>query len=132
MKFSDYRMMTFDVVGTLIDFETGILNYIRPLAPGVSDEDILAAFGAAEGEQQDAAPDMPFTQMLAPVYERMAPRLDLPTANGEAEGFRLSIPDWPAFPDSVAALKRLGDRTAKQPVAARAAVRQEERAPVAR
>ena len=108
MKFADHSLMTFDVVGTLIDFERGILDYLRPLATARSDHDILAAFGEAEGEQQAATPEMPFTQMLAPIYRRIAPRLDLP--EGGAEGFRDSIPAWPAFPDSVDALGRLGAR----------------------
>ncbi len=112
MRFSQFRMMTFDVVGTLIDFETGIVNYIQPVATAagldLSDQTILDAFGAAEGAQQAATPEMPFTQMLAPIYARMASALGLPTDGGEAEGFRLSIPGWPAFPDTVEALKRLG------------------------
>ncbi len=112
MRFSQFRMMTFDVVGTLIDFETGIVNYIQPVATAagldLSDQTILDAFGAAEGEQQAVTPEMPFTQMLAPIYARMASALGLPANGGEAEGFRLSIPGWPAFPDSVEALKRLG------------------------
>jgi len=29
MKFSDFKVMTFDVVGTLIDFETGVLQAVR-------------------------------------------------------------------------------------------------------
>lgn len=119
MRLSQFRMMTFDVVGTLIDFETGILDYIRPIAAAagldLTDGAILDAFGVAEGMQQDAAPEMPFTQMLAPIYARMAPALGLPTGSGEAERFRLSIPDWPAFADSVEALKRLG--ASRRPVA---------------
>lgn len=111
MPLSDFKVMTFDVVGTLIDFEAGILNYIRPLAAGrASDAEIVSAFGMAEGEQQDATPEMPFTQMLAPVYRRMAPRLGLPLENDEDQAFRESIPAWPAFPDSVDALKRLRAR----------------------
>ncbi len=112
MRFSQFRMMTFDVVGTLIDFETGIVSYIQPVATAagldLSGQTILDAFGAAEGAQQAAAPEMPFTQMLAPIYARMASALGLPTDGSEAEGFRLSIPGWPAFPDTVEALKRLG------------------------
>lgn len=111
---SSFRAMTFDVVGTLIDFEAGIAAYIRPVARKVglelSEEAILAAFGEAEGEQQKLAPQQPFTQMLAPIYERMAARLGLPNNGSEAEGLRGSIPDWPAFSDSVEALARLAHR----------------------
>ncbi len=111
---SSFRLLTFDVIGTLIDFEAGILGYVRPLARGagleLSQDAILAAFGEAEGEQHKDAPHLPFTQMLAPVYRRMADRLGLPHDGGEADGFRASISDWPAFTDSVEALGRLGRR----------------------
>lgn len=43
------RALTFDVVGTLIDFETGILDAVRSVREGPDDEAVLAAFGAAEG-----------------------------------------------------------------------------------
>lgn len=31
MKLTQFKVMTFDVVGTLIDFETGVLNAVRAL-----------------------------------------------------------------------------------------------------
>lgn len=112
MALTDHRILTFDVVGTLIDFEAGILGYLHPLAKqaGLKLEDaaLLAAFGRAEHVQQQAAPHLPFTQMLAPIYAELAAELGLPAE--AAEGFRDSIPAWPAFPDSVAALQRLGAR----------------------
>ncbi len=90
------RALTFDVVGTLIDFETGLLRAARP----PSDEEFLAAFGEAEGEQQRRTPTMPFPAMLDPISER----LGLPSS------LRDSIADWPAFDDAPAALEALGRR----------------------
>lgn len=108
MDYSTLKLLTFDVVGTLIDFESGIVNFVEKLGCDADREDVLKAFGRAEGIQQDKTPDMPFTQMLAPIYRQMAPMLGL--AQEHANGMRESIPDWPAFPDSVKALKRLGKR----------------------
>jgi putative hydrolase of the HAD superfamily len=52
MALTDRKVMTFDVVGTLIDFETGILDYVqgRARAAGVSlaDAAILEAYARAE------------------------------------------------------------------------------------
>src|SRR4029453_12793460 len=41
-----FKVLTFDVVGTLIDFERGMLDYLRAVAPtqAVSDEDFLPAY----------------------------------------------------------------------------------------
>lgn len=102
-------LLTFDVVGTLIDFEAGIVGYWRDQAGCEADaETILAAFGTAEGQQQNATPEMSFTEMLEPIFDRMAG--DLPGAAGSGDAFRASIADWPSFPDSNDALRRLGTR----------------------
>ena len=111
MSLRQYRIITFDVVGTLIDFETGILDYIQSVARQaglkLSPQVVLEAYAVAEDHQHHLTPDLPFPSMLAPMYLEMAEKLGLPAGQSEAEGFRLSIPQWPAFPDAVAALKRL-------------------------
>ena len=105
MSLDDIRVLTFDVVGTLIDFETGILDCLRPISP-VGDSELLESFGRAEAVQQSLTPELPFTQMLAPIHRRMADELGLP---GD-EMLRESIPHWPAFSDTVPALRTLGRR----------------------
>jgi putative hydrolase of the HAD superfamily len=114
MSFERFRLLTFDVMGTLIDYEAGIAAYIRQVsgagAAALSDRDILESCGRADDRQHKTTPGLPFTKMLAPIYEQMAGELGLPTKAGEAAGFRGSIERWPAFPDSVEALKRLRAR----------------------
>lgn len=114
MKLREFKILTFDVVGTLIDFEAGILDYVRPIAQraGVrlDDETILHSYGKAEGIEHERTPGLPFPPMMAPAYRTMAAELGLPADEATVEGFRLSIPAWPAFPDTVDALKRLRTR----------------------
>lgn len=114
MALTDRKVMTFDVVGTLIDFETGILDYVqaRAQAAGVTltDKAILEAYAVAEDRQHHQTPRLPFPSMMAPMYHEMAEVLGLPDSNSDAEEFRLSIPHWPAFADSVPAMKRLKRR----------------------
>jgi putative hydrolase of the HAD superfamily len=114
MSLHDYKILTFDVVGTLIDFETGILDYVRPIAERaglrLDDEAILRSFGGAEAIEHDRTPGLPFPKMMAPAYRTMASELGLPAGEAEVEGFRRSIPAWPAFPDTVEAMKRLRRR----------------------
>jgi putative hydrolase of the HAD superfamily len=107
---SPYRILTFDVVGTLVDFERGILDCLHAQLPdaGISDGELLEAFARAEDVQQKARPDMPFAEMLDPVYRRMADDLRLPVTDEKAAALRASIPSWPTFPDSIEALSRLG------------------------
>ena len=114
MALADRKVMTFDVVGTLIDFETGILDYVheRAKTAGVTltDRAILEAYATAEDHQHRETPRLPFPSMMAPMYREMAEVLGLPESHADAEEFRLSIPHWPAFPDSIAAMKRLRKR----------------------
>jgi putative hydrolase of the HAD superfamily len=110
VRFDGVRILTFDVVGTLIDFETGILNSLRSVAGagGVQDAEILESFARAEHIQAGLTPQMPFTQMLAPIYRRMADELGFAASEREADALRESIPQWPAFPDAPEALQVLG------------------------
>jgi putative hydrolase of the HAD superfamily len=111
MHLRDYKILTFDVVGTLIDFEAGIVNCIRPIAEKagrqIEDEAILLGYGKAEAIEHERTPGLPFTKMLAPAYRSLADALGLPTGAAEVDALHASIPQWPAFPDSVDALKRL-------------------------
>lgn len=113
-RVSEYRWLSFDVVGTLIDFERGILECLRQVASTVGvalDEDeALRRFAAAEDEQQRLTPELPFTQMLQPIYRRMAVELGLPTTRDAVTALRRSIPQWPAFTDAVDGLAELRSR----------------------
>ena len=106
-----FKVLAVSMMGTLIRHETGIVNFIKPLAAkaGVSlaTPAMLEAFGWAEEKQIGLTPQLTFCDMLAPIYLEMAGVLGLPTDGGEAEEFRKSIPDWPPYLDAVDALARL-------------------------
>ena len=57
MKLTDFKVLTFDCYGTLIDWETGIWNALQPLlsAGGLAleREDALVRFGDRETEQEE-------------------------------------------------------------------------------
>ena len=114
MKFSDFDTLTFDVVGTLIDFETGILDWFRTTLKryGVpkTDEEILTAFAAVEDRYQRETPEKPFTEMLPLIYRDVASGWGIEFREEDAESFRDSIRSWPPFPDTVEALEELGTR----------------------
>src|SRR4051794_27164179 len=103
MALRAFKVMTFDVVGTLIDFERGMLNYLRRVwgaDPGkVGNDAILDRYRRHRGN----TPTKWFPDDLVRVYGAIAPELDLPQGAGLAEGFRDSIKEWPPFLDSVEA-----------------------------
>jgi putative hydrolase of the HAD superfamily len=108
MSLQQFKVLTFDVVGTLIDFERGMLDYLRRAVPDqdVSDDAFLAAYRQA----RKRAGTLAYPDDLEPVWHLIAPQLGLPDTPELARGFRDSVADWAAFPDSVAALKRLKSR----------------------
>lgn len=114
MGLGDHSVLTFDMVGTLIDFETGIVDCLQAVAQGAGPipdrRAVLEAFGRAEHRQHQVAPHRPFTQMLEPVYRDRAAELDLPTSDAGVVALRESIPSWPPFPDSVDTLAWLRQR----------------------
>jgi 2-haloalkanoic acid dehalogenase type II len=111
---SDFKVLSFDCYGTLIDWESGILCALRPLAhrAGITldGEAILAEFAVHESEQQAATPDMRYAELLNVVHARLAKVWDVADDPVENERFGGSIGEWPAFSDTVAALHTLHKR----------------------
>jgi 2-haloalkanoic acid dehalogenase type II len=112
MKLTDFKVLTFDCYGTLIDWETGILNGLAPLAarvrPAMPPDQLLEQFAQHESDQQQQTPAMLYSQLLSVVYRRLANAWAIAATDEEANSFGASIADWPAFPDSAEALQYLG------------------------
>ena len=113
-KFNEFNTLTFDVVGTLIDFELGILEWFRQTLANKNvektDEEILTTFAIFEDKYQTEAPDKPFTAMLPLIYRDMALEWNVDANDREANEFQESIRTWPAFPDTIVALEELNPR----------------------
>ncbi len=111
MKLTDFNTLTFDVVGTLIDFETGMLEWLLPHfrahVPKITETELLVAFAEAEAILQRDRPKLPFTAMLPEIYEMMAMKWKLPKSEEHSKAFKNSIRAWPPFPDSIKALRYL-------------------------
>ncbi len=111
MKLTDFKVLTFDCYGTLIDWESGIYQALGPLlelhpAPP-SREEALVAFAERESAQQAATPDLPYPALLALVHAQLAKDWGIEAEAGLHRRFGTSVPDWPAFPDSAESLKAL-------------------------
>lgn len=107
---TEFKYLSFDVVGTLIDFERGLTDCLAGIAAeagrAIEAEEALSLYRAARYEPEAGR----FPDDLARVYTRIAPRLGLPDDAASAERLRASVPSWQAFPDSREALARLGQR----------------------
>jgi 2-haloacid dehalogenase len=108
-----FEVLTFDCYGTLIDWETGILAGLRPVLARsgrpAADDELLEAYGRAESAIE-AGPYRRYRDVLAEALRRVARDWGVEPTAEEAEAFGGSVVDWPAFPDSAAALARLATR----------------------
>jgi 2-haloacid dehalogenase len=114
MKFDEFRVLTFDCYGTLIDWETGILAVLRPWLTragiSVSDAEILGAFGETESQAEHEMPTAIYPDVLRATHSLIAKHFAVRSDSRAADSFGKSVGDWPAFADTTDALKRLQRR----------------------
>ena len=110
LDYSTFEALTFDCYGTLIDWETGILAALRRVlaAHGVDapDDQLLEAYAAIEAPAE-AGPYQTYRAILAAGVRGVAKGHGVEPDPSEVAAFADSVGDWPAFPDSAAALARL-------------------------
>lgn len=111
MKLTDFKALTFDCYGTLIDWGTGLFEALQPLlsrshaAP--SRREVLETFGRHEFAQERETPGMIYSDLLAQVHRRLTREWGLSASEPEHRRFGESVPNWPAFEDSRASLEYL-------------------------
>jgi 2-haloacid dehalogenase len=107
-----FDALTFDCYGTLIDWESGILAALHqalPEAVGAADAELLEAFAGHEAEIE-AGPYRPYRDVLEETVRAIADDRGWHVTDEAAAAFGGSVVDWPAFPDSAAALADLAER----------------------
>ncbi len=111
MKLSDFKALTFDVYGTLIDWESGMVEGLKPLTSRVTHElsrdDILEAHARHESCQQGYTPAKRYQDLLPIVYRRLAEEWGVSVSWDECLAYGQSVKNWPAFADSAGALQYL-------------------------
>lgn len=111
MKLTDFKALTFDVYGTLIDWESGMVENLKGLTARVgrelSRDLILEAHARHESSQQRYTPAKKYSELLQIVYKRLAEEWGVTFTRDECIEYGESVKKWPAFPDSEGALQYL-------------------------
>jgi len=111
VKLTDFKVLTFDCYGTLIDWETGLYAALQPLLRAArvtaQRDEVLAEFARHEAAQQAATPAMLYPELLAEVHRRLARHWGASVGEADHTAFGRSVPQWPAFADTPAALQYL-------------------------
>jgi 2-haloacid dehalogenase len=107
-----FDVLTFDCYGTLIDWEAGLGVALREALPGligVSDDGLLEEYAAHEAAAE-RGPYQSYRRVLADGLHGVADAHGLAVTEEVVSRFSESVRDWPAFPDSSEALRRLQQR----------------------
>jgi 2-haloalkanoic acid dehalogenase type II len=112
---AEFRALSLDCYGTLIDWETGIWDAFQPVlmvngALHVTRPSLLAAFAQTEHHLQAVEPFVPYPEVLRRCHVALATHFDLRTTDELDTAFGASVGQWPAFPDSADALRTLQRR----------------------
>jgi 2-haloacid dehalogenase len=110
LDFTQFSVITFDCYGTLINWEAGILGVLRPLIKkygrNLSDAGILELYSTFEPQIQSGE-YKPYRQVLAEVVKKFGAKLVFTPTQQEMDSLAESIRDWPPFPDTTVALRKL-------------------------
>ena len=113
LDFARFEWISFDCYGTLIDWETGLLGYLRPLLKSkghaLSDAEILNLYSELEPRAQSGAYHC-YREVLAQVVREFGAELRFSVSSADANGLAESIRSWQPFADTVPALLSLQSR----------------------
>ncbi|MBC2667142.1 haloacid dehalogenase type II [Novosphingobium flavum] len=111
MRLTEFKALSFDCYGTLIDWESGMIEALSGLTSRVGKElsrnEILQAHARHESEAQAQTPGKLYRDILPIVYKRLAEQWGVSVTVEECEEYGLSVRNWPAFVDSPGALQYL-------------------------
>lgn len=111
MLLTDFDTLTFDCYGTLIDWESGMIEALKGLAARaerrLSRDQILEAHARHESSQQRYTPTKLYRELLSIVYKRLAEEWSVHATHEDCVAYGRSVESWPAFEDSADALRYL-------------------------
>ncbi len=111
MELKNFKALSFDCYGTLVDWEKGIADVLLPWASennlSVSKEALLEHFAGIETVVQQENPAWKYPKVLEEVAARLSDKLGVKVDPAFQEKLAQSVGDWPAFSDTVEALKEL-------------------------
>ena len=113
LNLNQFRCLSFDCYGTLIDWESGLLSSLRPVlkrhSVDCSSERLLELFGRFETEIERGE-FRAYRDVLQGVLLSLGGELGFQPLPEELKQFAEAVKEWPPFPDSAVALRALSER----------------------
>ena len=102
------RWATFDCYGTLIDWDGGVRTCLASLWPGEQADLLLARYHEVEPRLQESGGS--YRRVLTDAVRLIALEEGLDVPAGRETALADSLPSWPPFPETTAALTELRSR----------------------
>ena len=104
------EIISFDCYGTLIDWKKGVLDALAPLFDefliDISKEEIFSLFLKFDA-QLESLSYVPYKEILKDIMKAFSKELGLNMMEEDLMVLSDSLPQWPAFQDTVASLEKL-------------------------
>jgi 2-haloacid dehalogenase len=107
--FNRYKALTFDCYGTLIDWETGITDWVhaRQTEIAVPDDLVLNTFALMGAKHQNIRPTLLYPEVLSRTWHDIESTLGWEPNPEHAELFASSAGNWLPFTDTIGSLRYL-------------------------
>jgi 2-haloacid dehalogenase len=113
LDFNQFKVLTFDCYGTLINWEDGILGCIHRIlaahGKNIDDATILQLYGDFEA-RGELGEYRRYREVLGSVVRQFGEQLGFTPTDQEVHSLAESLKEWKAWPDTVKALHELQNR----------------------
>ncbi len=114
LRLSDFDAVTFDVYGTLIDWEPSITEFLARWASAcgvrATGEELIMSFDRARAVIQQERPAHLYPEVLRRCFDRISADFNVPIDFERREAFSATPHLWPAYSDAPSGLKQLQAR----------------------
>src|SRR3546814_2138445 len=111
MQLKNFKALSFDCYGTLIDWESGIEALVRPWLAGMNTQIpvdlVLSSFALMQAKHQQVRPALLYTEIMRRTWRDIEGQFGWAENAAHAEAFANSVSEWPPFTDTVESLKYL-------------------------
>lgn len=111
IDFTRFKACTFDCYGTLIDWDTGISELVRPwladMDSQVPPDLVVSTFALMQARHQQTRPALLYPEVLRRSWRDIEEQFGWDENLAHATAFAQSVPSWPPFSDTVESLRYL-------------------------
>lgn len=107
MNLRNYKVLSFDCYGTLIDWDAGLARQLNRIATDMDDDELLQRYAVFEADVEHENPGMLYSDVVTTSARLLADSLGRDVSDALVADIGGSVGQWPPFPDSVDALTEL-------------------------